>query len=164
MAKKKTQKKGGIEGSVHAKRTAHAVLEVLSGLKGPSEGAETLSVSLPQYYLLETRGLEGLVKALEPRGKGKRTPSLLSRLETTERERDRLKGELDRMRSLVRLTQRAVGLSTKPGKTKGADPEGKGKKKVRRGKRKRNVLARLLPESGEGASKISKAPRAAEPQ
>lgn len=163
MARKKMEKKGGIEASAQAKRTAHTVLEVLSGLKGPPEGAEALSISLPRYYALETRALEGLVKALEPREKGKRTPSVLSRLESAEKERDRLQAELARTRSLVRLTQRAVGLSSKQGKGKGADKDGKGKKKRRRANRKRKVLARLMPEACEGASKSTGAPRNAEP-
>lgn len=146
--RKKDGPSPGIPGSVEAKRTAHAVLEVLAGLRGPSEAAETLSVSLQRYYVLETRALEGLVKALEPREKGKRTASLPSRLEAAEKERDRLKTELDRMRSLVRLTQRAVGLSSKRGKGKQAGKDGK--KKRRKGNRTRKVLALL--EGGEGVS------------
>ena len=43
------------------------------------------------------------------------------------------------------------------------DDEGKGKKKVRRGKRKRNVLARLSLETAEAAPKSPKASGAAEP-
>ena len=163
MAKKKMEKKGGIEASDQAKRTAHTVLEVLSGLKGTSEGAEALSISLPRYYALETLALEGLVKALEPRGKGKRTPSLLSRLESAEKERDLLQAELARTRSLVRLTQRAVGLSSKGGKGKASDKEGKKRKKRRNASRPRKILARLMPEASEGVSKSTEAPRNAEP-
>jgi hypothetical protein len=163
MAKKKMEKKGGIEASDQARRTAHTILEVLSGLKGTSEGAEALSISLPRYYALETRALEGLVKALEPRGKGKRTPSILSRLESAEKERDLLQAELARTRSLVRLTQRAVGLSSKGGKGKASEKEGKRKKKRRNASRPRKILARLMPEALEGASKSTEAPRNAEP-
>ncbi|MHC5039844.1 MAG: hypothetical protein ACYTHM_21265 [Planctomycetota bacterium] len=164
MAKGRKKGANAIQGSAEARRLAHVVLEVLAGLRGPSEAAEVLSVSLPRYYVLETRALEGLVKALEPREKGKRGRSAESRLESLTRERDRMKTELERMRSLVRLTQRAVGLSSRGGKGKRQEEGEKGRKKGRRGKRKRNVLSRLTPESGEGASKCRETPRAAEPQ
>ena len=130
------------EASLEAKRCAHAVLEVLSGLKGPSEGAQALSVSLPRYYVLEARGLEGLVKALEPRAKGKRGRTPESRLEEVTRERDRLKTELERMRSLVRVAQRTVGLPSRAGK--GGEAEGKGRKR-RKVNRTRKVLSLLAP-------------------
>lgn len=147
MAKHRKKDRPGIQASAEAKRAAHTVLEVLSGLKGPSEAAEILSISLQRYYVLEKRGLEGLVNALEPREKGRRTASLPSRLEAAERERDRLKAEVDRMHSLVRLTQRAVGLSSRKGKA--GEKTGKGKKRKRRKvNRTRKVLALL--ENGEG--------------
>jgi hypothetical protein len=161
--KKNAKPSAGLHASAEAKRTAHTVLEVLAGLKGPSEASEALSVSLQRYYVLETRALEGFVNALEPREKGKRKTSLPSRLEATEKERDRLKTELDRMRSLVRLTQRAVGLSSKRGKGKEAAKDGKKKRKRRKANRTRKVLARLMPEACEGASKSTGAPRNAEP-
>jgi len=47
MGRKKKTTGGSIEGSAEAKKATHVVLEVLAGLKGPSEAAETLSVSLP---------------------------------------------------------------------------------------------------------------------
>jgi hypothetical protein len=50
MSRKKTSRNGSIDGSAEAKKATHVVLELLAGLKGPSEAAETLSVSLPRYY------------------------------------------------------------------------------------------------------------------
>jgi hypothetical protein len=166
MGKGRKKETKAIPGSPEARRLAHVVLEVLAGLRGPSEAAEVLSVSLPRYYVLETRALEGLVKALEPREKGRGGRSAESRVESMTRERDRMKTELERMRSLVRLTQRTVGLATKPkkGKDKTAGKEGQGKRKRRKAVRKRNVLGRVSPEAGEGASKSTGAPRSAEPQ
>jgi hypothetical protein len=153
MAKKaKSGAKGipSIKASSEARRTACAILEVLAGLRGPGEGAEILSVSLPRYYSLETRALEGLVKALEPRGKGRKAQSVEARLESVCRERDRLKVELNRMRSLVRLSQRAVGIPAQKKETKGG-------RKKRRTNRTSKVLALLKPPDKPGEAGRQKA-------
>jgi len=129
-----------IEASAEAKKSAQAVLEVLAGIRGPSDAAEALSTSLPNYYKLETRALEGLVKALEPRERGRKGLSDEDRIRTIEKERDALRRELDRTRSLVRLAQRTVGMQqTQPG-GEGKDKKGR---KVRRTNRVKRVLARL---------------------
>ena len=142
MARKKGSGNGSIDASQEALRATHAVLEVLSGRKGPTEAAETLSVSLPRYYVLETRALEGMVKALEPREKGRGRPSEQSRLEAAEKERDRLKTELERMRSLVRAAQRTVGLPSKPREGRKGSEKKPGKRKRRKTNRTRRVLSR----------------------
>ena len=49
-----------------AQRLAATILEVLAGVSTPTQAAETLSISLPRYYQLEARALEGLVAALTP--------------------------------------------------------------------------------------------------
>src|SRR6516164_6368790 len=59
------------DSSLEAKRLAAAVLEVLAGTRGPSEAAAALSISLPRYYQLEGRALEGLLAACEPRRGGR---------------------------------------------------------------------------------------------
>lgn len=143
MPAKKKAASSLIDASDVAKRTAHAVLEVLSGLKGPSEGAEALKVSLPRYYVLETRALEGLVKALEPREKGKRGPAVENRLDELSQERDRLKADLERMKSLVRAAQRSVGLPQSGESRRDKAVKGKGGKKRRKVNRARRVLSRL---------------------
>ena len=151
MPAKKKAASSLISASDGAKRSAQAVLEVLSGLKGPTEGAEALKVSLPRYYVLETRALEGMVKALEPREKGKRGPRVENRLEEVTKERDRLKSELERMKSLVRAAQRSVGL---PQSTEGRQDKakkGKAGKKPRKVNRAKRVLARLKAWSTDSA-------------
>jgi hypothetical protein len=143
--KSSTQTDPGIKASPEAKKTACAILEVLSGLKGPTEAIQELSISLPRYYILEGRAVEGLVKAMEPRQKGKRSWSLETRIEALERERDDLKRELGRTRTLLRLARRAAGLSD--------DQDGSLKKGKRKTNRARRVLASLRkgkkPETAE---------------
>ena len=54
-------------GTSEANRLAVAILEVLAGLRTPADAAAALGISVPRYYQLETRALEGMVTALEPR-------------------------------------------------------------------------------------------------
>ncbi len=100
-----------------AQRLAAAILEVLAGLRSPPAAAELLSISLPRYYQLEARALEGLVAALAPRPLGKQ-PSLEKRVKQLEKELDAAKRASARQEALVRLTQRSMGLvdftKTKP--------------------------------------------------
>ena len=49
-----------------AQRLAAAILEVLAGVRSPPAASELLGISLPRYYQLEARALEGLVAALGP--------------------------------------------------------------------------------------------------
>jgi hypothetical protein len=104
-----------------AKRLAAVVLDVLAGSRTPPQAAESLGVSLPRYYQLEARALGGLVAACESRPRGRR-PDLEAELAAVRRELDRVKRELARSQSLVRLTQRSVGVAppapAKPGKRK----------------------------------------------
>ena len=98
------------EASREAKRLAAVVLDVLAGSRTPLQAAETLGVSLPRYYQLEARALGGLIAACERRPRGRR-PDLESELAGVRKEVDRLKRELARAQSLVRLTQRTVGVA-----------------------------------------------------
>lgn len=136
MSKKKASVKTsrGVEGSDQARKLACAILEVLSGMKGPSEAAESLSVSLNRYYVLETRALEGLVKALEPRNRG-RAPTVEQQTDLLKGEIERLKRDLDSSRSLLRMAHRTVGL---PAPKKKVKPK-------RRGSRSRKVMKLLRP-------------------
>src|SRR5438094_1766000 len=61
-----------LTGDESAKRSAVMVLEVLAGLRTPSEASTALGVTTMRYYVLERRALEGMVQALQPRPKGKR--------------------------------------------------------------------------------------------
>ena len=65
-------------GGYDARKTAALVLEVLSGELNPSEAAEILQVSLPRYYQIEKRALEGLIRACEaPAHKGRQKSEAL---------------------------------------------------------------------------------------
>lgn len=133
MSKGKKPKKGPkIEaGSRDARRLGALILEVLAGQRVPAEAAAEAGVSLPRYYQLEARALEGLIKACEPRARGRRV--------SPEREVARLEAEIERLeranargQALLRLSQRAVGISAS-----------KAVKKAK-GKRKRKPVARAL--------------------
>jgi hypothetical protein len=101
------------ETSKEAKRMALAILDVLVGSRTPLQAAECLGVSLPRYYQLESRALDGLLAACEPRPRGRQT-SVESELASACKDVDRLKRELTRYQSLVRLTQRTVGVPPPP--------------------------------------------------
>ena len=123
--------------SREARRLAAAILEVLAGMRTPTEAAEALSVSVPRYYLLEQRALAGLVAACEPRGRGPgKSPN--RRIADLEREVQRLKQQCDRHLALARAAQRSVGLAAPPrpvasgkGKT-GSNSKPSGKRRRRR--------------------------------
>lgn len=127
-----------LKGSREAKRLATVILEVLSGLVSTTEASELLEIALPRYYLLETRALQGLISALEPRPRG-RQKSVESVIAGLEADNKRLEQELSRLNALIRSAHRAIGLkSTSP--TQAASKSGakagakSGKRKVRRGK------------------------------
>ena len=111
--KARTTGPNAVEGSPEAMKLSVAILETLSGLVSPTEAAAGLGLSVNRYYQLETRALQGLVRAMEPRPRG--------RTLTAERERDlmrtenqKLKQELLRYQALARTAQRTIGLA-KPG-------------------------------------------------
>lgn len=111
-------KTNGEAASKEAKRLAAVLLDVLAGVRTPTQAAETLNVSLPRYYQLEDRGLNGLVAACEPRPRGRQS-NAQTELNALMKEHERLKRELGRCQSLVRLTQRTVGVQPPaPAKTK----------------------------------------------
>ena len=104
-------------GDRESRRVAAAILDVLAGARTPGQAAEALSVSLPRYYALETRALEGFVKACEPRPKGRsKTPE--KEIAMLRREVERLRREDARKQALLRAAQRAVGLTAPPPKPK----------------------------------------------
>ena len=100
----------GIGTSTEANRRATAVLEVLGGLRTPSEAAEVLNISVTHYYLLERKALHGLLQGCQPRPKGPPTPSAERQLETLKHQLERCQRECLRQAALVRATQRALGL------------------------------------------------------
>jgi len=109
-----------------AKQIAAAILEVLAGARTPTEAGQALGVSLTRYYLLEERGLQGLVRACEPRPRGK-VASVDSQRVKLERECDHWRRACARQQALLRAAQRTIGLSA-PMPTP-ASPSGKKRRK-----------------------------------
>ena len=113
-------------GTSEANRIAVAILEVLAGLRTPAEAAQSLQISVPRYYALETRALEGLVAACEPKPLGKQ-PTPQTRIAALEKELQQARHECARQQALVRAAQRTVGLTlpiTRPGKQKAEAAKG----------------------------------------
>jgi len=109
----------GKDASVDARRLAAAILECLAGMRTPGSAAEALKLSLPRYYQLEARALQGMLAACEPRPVGRvKTPA--STLATLQRECGRWRQECARQQALVRAMQRAIGLAAPPAKTDGS--------------------------------------------
>jgi len=95
--------------SGQAKERAAIVLEVLAGTLAPMEAAEKLSINPPAYYSLESRALQGLVKACEsrPKGPGHNYKRQIRELQEANRKLER---EARRYQSLTRAAQKAIGL------------------------------------------------------
>ena len=141
-----------------ASRLAACVLEVLAGLRTPAEAAQELGVSLPRYYQLEQRALQGLVAACMPARRG-RTMSPESENARLRRDNERLTRECQRQQALVRLARQAAGLANpvaKPGK--GSEPSGR-KRRVRRIVRGQEAARRLRQQ----AEAVSAGPGGEEP-
>jgi hypothetical protein len=116
--------------SREAQRVAAAILEVLAGVRTPTDAAAALGTSVPRYYLAEQRALAGLVAACEPRPVGK-MPGSGHQIARLEKEIVRLQRECARQQALVRASQRTIGLAPPPapkpapkagGKTVGKKP------------------------------------------
>jgi hypothetical protein len=93
-----------------AQRVAVAILEVLAGVRTPTEAAKALGLVVPRYYLWEQRALEGLVRACEPRPVGK-AASDRHQLAVLEKEVIRLRQECVRQQALARAAQRTIALA-----------------------------------------------------
>jgi hypothetical protein len=135
---RQAKKAGGVklaqQRSAEACRQAAAILEVLSGLRTPAGAASALAVSLPRYYQLEQRALQGMLAACEPQRRRGRVRSEASELARLRQDKERLQRELGRQQALVRLVQRSAGLSAPAAPTREA-----GKKR-----RQRRPVARAL--------------------
>jgi hypothetical protein len=136
----------GQTSSGEANRRAAAILEVLAGERSPSQAAEALEVSLPYFYLLERKALEGLVRACEVQPKGPPPPSAAEKLALVEQQLAASQRECQRLAALVRVTQRAVGLPSgaapKQSKTHGAAAgKSSGKPSGKRNRRRPAVRA-----------------------
>lgn len=130
----------GQEQSREARRLAAAILEVLAGARTPAEAATALNVSLPRYYQIESRALQGLVTACEAKPKG-RVRSSERDLAALRQANERLQRDVSRQQALVRMAQRTMGLPP-PSPTAAAAKSGK-KPRTRRVARALSVAARL---------------------
>ena len=99
--------------SREAQRVAAAILEVLAGVRTPTDAAAALGISVPRYYLWEQRALKGLVVACEPRPAGKMA-SQQHQSAVLQKEIARLRQECSRQQALVRASQRTIGLAPPP--------------------------------------------------
>jgi hypothetical protein len=131
--------------SAEAKRLAAAILEVLAGARTPTAAAQALGLSLPRYYLLEVRALQGMLVACEPRTMG-RGPSPESALAALRRECDQLRRECGRQQALVRAAQRTIGLAPPTPAARGPQSNGKKRRRRRPTARALRVAARLTQE------------------
>ena len=123
---------------------AAAILEVLAGARTPSEAARVLGLSLPRYYQVETRALNGLLAACESRPKG-RQPNPANEAIGLRQENERLKREITRHQTLVRAAQRAIGLpSSPPPAAKTGKPGANGSNGATAKKTRRRRMARAL--------------------
>jgi len=98
-------------GSREARQLAVVILEVLAGVIRPAQAAQVLEVSLPRYYTLERRALQGLVRGCEPVSVGRKARNPQKDVERLEKQVARLQQECARYQALARASQRAVGLS-----------------------------------------------------
>lgn len=117
----------GAQRSREAKQRAAVILEVLAGVRTPTQAAQALGVTPSRYYLLEDRALAALVIACELQPRGRRHDGT-RRVASLERECQRWQRECARQQALVRAAQRSIGLSAAPPPA----VKDKGKKRRRR--------------------------------
>ncbi len=153
-SKSRTAKKPhGITGGTHeANRLAVVILEVLAGERSPSEAAKLLGIGAPRYYQLETRALNGLVQALEPRPKGKQ-PSPANRIAELEKALEEARRRCNRQQTLVRIAQRSLGIKASP-PAGGKHPP---KDRAKRRKRRPTVRALRAAKTLEAATGVEEA-------
>lgn len=122
-----------LTGSAESKKHAAVILEVLSGTTTTLDASRSLEITLARYYQLESRALQGILTALEPKKRGKLSdPS--HEMDRLHRDNERLRREVTRLQALLRAAQRAIGVSI---------PKTPDKSKLD-GKRKRRPTARAL--------------------
>jgi hypothetical protein len=142
--------------SAEAKRLAAAILEVLAGTRTPTAAAEALGMSLPRYYVLEVRALQGMLVACEPRHVG-RGPSPESALAALRRECDQLRRECTRQQALVRAAQRTIGLTPPAAPPRQPHSNGKKRRQRRPTARALRVAAQLQADDRQAAEPVTTA-------
>lgn len=143
-------------GSSPANKLAAIVLDVLAGVRLPAQAAQEAGISLPGYYHLEQRVLDAIVRACEPRPRGK-TRSPQRYVEQLQRQVKRLEQECARQQALVRAAHRTIGLTPPMPKPAVEKPDGKRHRK-RRPTVRALKAARLLRESPPAATEEPSTP------
>jgi hypothetical protein len=132
VAKKRHPKKsvapGKQSGSPEAKRAAAIVLEVLAGERRPAEAASVLGVSIMRYYVIESRALQGLLHACEPRPRGKQ-PDPERAVARMQHRVDTLQRDMARYQALARACNRTIGIAPVK-KTAGRKKKGSRKRRT----------------------------------
>lgn len=104
------------QASPQARRTAAVLLEVLAGLRATGSAAQELGITPMRYYQIEERAIGGLIAACEPRPSGlppeRRDAQELAKLREQIRRQTQ---ELNQARSVLRTTQRQLGVATAAG-------------------------------------------------
>jgi hypothetical protein len=154
MAASKKSGPETLKAGSHARKVVAAILEALSGEIGTSEAAALLGISLSRYYQLETRALQGMLTAMEPRKRGKqKTPQ--GEIRALKAQKREVEQELRRHQSLLRAANRSLGLAAK-GRKK-ASSKGRARKRGVRGKTVLQTLrAGAFDEEGAGDGKAQR--------
>ncbi len=129
-----------------AKRLAAAILEVFAGLRTPMQAAGALAMSEARYYQVEARAVRGLLNACEPKPRG-RQANPQRELAALTRENERLRQDLGRQQSLVRIAQRTIGLNPPPPPKPAAKTSGKKPRKRKPVVRALSLATRLQQEA-----------------
>jgi hypothetical protein len=140
--------------SAPARRQAAAILEVLAGVRTPSDAAQVLGVSVARYYLLERRALAGLLGACEPSPRGPRADAS-RRVALLEKQLAHLQQQCARQQALARAAQRALGLAPpQPQKPAGSTDakEGSRPRRTRRPSVRALKMATALQDAGAAAT------------
>ena len=145
--------------SAQARQQAAALLEVLAGLRTPTQAAEALGVSLPRFYILENRAVQAILLACEPRTLGRQVTSE-SALAALRRECEQLRRDCARQQALVRVTQRTIGLAAPPPAPAKSEKNGKKRRSRRPKARALRAIDRLktetdgVPPAGPAADEV----------
>ncbi len=148
-----------LKGSVEARRKAAVILEALAGLRTTQSASDELGIALVRYYVLETRMLQAMVTALEPRARGRKRSEDASR-RALEEDHRRLQREVLRLQALYRTTQRAFGVreSERQKPKKGAASKTTKTRRPRRESRGERVVRALRKNLSPEASPSAKMP------
>jgi hypothetical protein len=113
--------------------------------------AGQLAISLTRYYIIESRALQGLIAACEPRPRGKvRTPA--SELAALRQECEQLRRQAARQQALLRVTERSIGLTSAAAPTSSKSENKSRKKRPRKPKARALLAAAVLQETAPPAA------------